>query len=46
MEVQWRPMRPTITVVDISSSYQAISLTFSAFERVLKYLLVFLLSIL
>jgi hypothetical protein len=46
MEEQWRPRRPTITVIDISSSYQAISLTFSAIETVLKYLVVFLLSIL
>jgi hypothetical protein len=46
MEVQWRPKRPTITVIDIPSSYQAINLTFSAIETVLKCLAVFLLTIL
>ncbi len=39
-------LRPTIAVVDIPSSYQAISLTFSANERFLKYLVVILLGIL
>jgi hypothetical protein len=43
MEVHWRP---TINVIDIPSSYQAISLIFSAIETVLKNLVVFLLSIL
>jgi hypothetical protein len=46
MEVHWRPRRPTIAVVDIRYSDQATSLTFSAMERVLKYEVVFLLSIL
>jgi hypothetical protein len=46
MEVHWRPRRPTIAVVDILSSDQATSLTFSAIERFLKYQVVFLLSIL
>ncbi len=46
MKVHWRPRRPTIAVVDISYSDQAKNLTFSAVERVLKYQVVFLLSIL
>ncbi len=37
---------PTIAYVDIPSSYQAISLNFSAIEKFLKHLDVFLLSIL
>jgi hypothetical protein len=46
MKVHWRPRRPTIAVVDIRYSDQATSLTFSAIERVLKYQVVFLPSIL
>jgi hypothetical protein len=46
MEVQWWHRRPTIAVVDIPFSHQAISLTFSANERFLKYKVVFLLGIL
>jgi hypothetical protein len=42
-EVQWRPRRPAIAVVDIPYSYQAISLTISAFESFIQCLVVFLL---
>jgi hypothetical protein len=46
MKVHWRPRRPTIAVVDIRYSDEATSLTISAIERVLKYQVVFLPSIL
>ncbi len=46
MEMPWRPRWPTITVVDIPSFYQAMSLTFWDIEFFSKHLVVFLLSIL
>ncbi len=46
MEMPWRPRWPTITVVEIPSFYQAMSLTFWDIEFFSKHLVVFLLSIL
>jgi hypothetical protein len=43
---RWRCSGGTIAVVDIPFSHQAISLTFSANERFLKYKVVILLGIL